>query len=257
MDKFRSSGVLQLITLFISLISLTTIVITNSIYQREVRRAEAQVSDSQSLPTTHYPSPTTHDLIPTAYNQSPTSKPSPTTHYSPPNTQTPTPTVKYNPSPTTQYSQPTSTPAPTPTTVPPTGNYQSVYVTYYGWPDNDPSGTAIAYPAGKYPTKHTFASGVGTYDDPVTFASDGTFSVGQIVYVPYIKKYAMKEDLCATCSGNHIDIWMESDASYESQLIQCQRHWTRSSTQIEINPPSNRTVEYTYLFNKTNGQCLN
>lgn len=43
--------------------------------------------------------------------------------------------------------------------------------------------------------------GVGTYSNPVTFASaPGEFSSCEIIYVPYLKKYARFEDYCAQCS---------------------------------------------------------
>ncbi len=125
-----------------------------------------------------------------------------------------------------------------------------VYITYYGFNDNDPPGKAIAYPKSSYSkSKHDEASGVGTYDNPVTFASDPElFSVGTIIYIPYIKKYAIMEDLCVTCSKNykngrkHIDVWAGGDGTNAQKLYECENRWTRESEIIELNPPGNRLV---------------
>ena len=44
-------------------------------------------------------------------------------------------------------------------------------------------------------------AGTGTYSDPLTFASgSGEFNTCEIIYVPYLKKYARYEDYCAQCS---------------------------------------------------------
>ena len=145
------------------------------------------------------------------------------------------------------------------------GEITNVYVTYYGWPDNDPPGGAIAYPSDEYSeTLHNSTGGDGTYDNPISFASDpDLFSPGTIIYVPYIKKYIIMEDMCVTCIENwqdnekkHIDIWMESNENYEDELYACQNQWTRSKTEIELNPPKDRKVSDDPLFNKEKGNCL-
>lgn len=148
----------------------------------------------------------------------------------------------------------TARPVITSAPVPNNSSLIKAIVTYYGWPDNDPPGTAIAYPV-----IHRGAGGTGTYQDPITFASSSQFSKGQILYVPYIKKYVIKEDLCASCTGNWIDIWMNSNSNYSSQVTACERYWTRwqgNETNIEINPPSNREVDTRPLFNINTGVCL-
>jgi len=134
----------------------------------------------------------------------------------------------------------------------------NVYVTYYGFSDNTPPGPAIAYPASRNSTTlHESAGGVGTFQDPMTFAADPNFlSVGTKIYLSYIRKYAIMEDLCATCGAGHVDIWMDSDGSHESELYACQNRFTRKSQEIEINPPIGRVVSTTPLFNKSNGECL-
>jgi hypothetical protein len=74
-------------------------------------------------------------------------------------------------------------------------------VTLYGWPDNSPPGNAIAYPADQgYPTIHNVASGVGTYSDPVTYATDqDELPIGTIVYDPHLHRYFIMEDDCTEC----------------------------------------------------------
>ncbi len=140
-------------------------------------------------------------------------------------------------------------------TAKPIVNTSSVYITYYGFNDNDPPGRAIAYPKSEYGNAiHNEASGVGTYENPLTFASDpDLYPVGTRLYVPYIKKYVVMEDLCATCSKNyksgrkHIDIWAGGDGSNPDALYECENRWTRESETIEVNPPAGREVSLTPL----------
>lgn len=163
--------------------------------------------------------------------------------------------------------QPTSTPTPTPTSIPVKpaqneGTTISTFVTYYGWADNTPPGTDIAFP-GQPNTIHTAAGGTGTYDDPITMASDpNVWSVGTKMYLPYIKKYVIMEDICGGCTNNkntgkyHIDIWMNSDSRNTDKLLDCENFYTRQSVQAEINPPADREVDNTPLFDPVTGICL-
>jgi 3D (Asp-Asp-Asp) domain-containing protein len=54
------------------------------------------------------------------------------------------------------------------------------------------------------------AGGTGTYLDPITFAADPTiFPEGSTIYVPYLSRYFIMEDLCPGCMGaTHTDLWM-------------------------------------------------
>ncbi|HXT94923.1 MAG TPA: hypothetical protein VN853_01395, partial [Polyangia bacterium] len=97
---------------------------------------------------------------------------------------------------------------------------QAVYLTFYGWPDNSPPGGAIAYPQnGGFPTVHDTAGGTGTYDDPITFATDkAELPVGTRLFAPVLEKYLIMEDDCAECDTDwsssrkwHIDVWMNSN----------------------------------------------
>ena len=145
------------------------------------------------------------------------------------------------------------------------GTTQSVYVTFYGWADNSPPGGAIAYPKnGGYPTLHNTAGGVGTYADPITFATDqAEIPAGTIVYVPFIEKYVMMEDDCVECDTDwtssrkwHIDLWMNSSAAENAtSLASCEGSWTRSATVVEIGAPPGRTVTTAPLFDPATNAC--
>jgi hypothetical protein len=145
------------------------------------------------------------------------------------------------------------------------GTVMSVYVTFYGWADNSPPGGAIAYPKSDgYPTVHETAGGAGTYADPITFATDkAEFPVGTILYVPFIEKYVIMEDDCVECDSDwtsshkwHIDVWMNSDATETaSSLASCEDRWTRDSTAVESDPPSDRAVTTPPLFTPATNTC--
>ncbi len=131
------------------------------------------------------------------------------------------------------------------------------YVTFYGWPDNDPAGNGIAYPG-----LHKGASGTGTYADPITFATDPKeWKPGTILYLPYLKRYVIMEDSCAECITDwktgkyHIDIWLESNGSFDSQVLACENTLTREKTSVEVDPPPDRPVDATPLFDTKSGKC--
>lgn len=177
---------------------------------------------------------------------------------SPTPTLTPTPTITPTPIPTLT---PTPTPAPTITKIP--LNTKNFYITFFGWPDNTPSGRAIAYPKDRFPAaKHNETGGVGTYSDPITFASDPDhIPVGTIYYAPYIKKYIVMEDLCVGCveswstSVPHIDIWMESNENFSGELWHCQRRWTRKEIEVIVSPPADMAVNTQPMFDVNTGSC--
>ncbi|KAE8377712.1 hypothetical protein BDV26DRAFT_292937 [Aspergillus bertholletiae] len=100
-----------------------------------------------------------------------------------------------------------------PLTIPQSCYVQDAVHTFYGYPDNDPPGCAIAYDCGRGLT----AGGVGTFDDPVTFATaPGEFEICEIIYDPYLRKYLRMEDYCGSCNQSwdsevwQIDIWTGS-----------------------------------------------
>jgi hypothetical protein len=150
--------------------------------------------------------------------------------------------------------------APSPATVP-------QLMTFYGWPDNDPPGNAIAYPHSQFPSAiHESAGGTGTYVDPITMASDpAEWPVGTKMYVPFLRKYVVMEDLCAQCVTDwqqahiyHIDVWMNSNATSGQgpALRQCQNSWTQNAAVTEVNPPPDRMVDLRPLFDPATNTCL-
>ncbi len=131
-------------------------------------------------------------------------------------------------------------------------------LTFYGFPDNDPPGNIISYPK-----IHQVAGGTGTYEDPITVAivttdNGGNWAPGTLMYVPYLKKYLIVEDECATCVPDQIDVWMNSDSNFPSEVLQCQKTWTpKEPVEVEINPPADREVITIPLFDTSTGQCSN
>lgn len=217
---------------FLSIFILLSFVVSASAKGRWYRKPRITPRPTPTMTTTPTATP--------AATMVPTTKP----------TIKPTPTVTKSPTPIEMA----PTPAPTNS-----ANSLTVYVTYYGWPDNDPAGTAIAYPkVDGYPTIHNGAGGIGTFNDPITFAAKvGRFPVGTKIYVPYIKKYVILEDTCASCTTNWIDIWMESDGNNTNKVIACEEYWTKENQLVEVNPPAGREVSTLPLFNKSTGVCLN
>jgi hypothetical protein len=145
-------------------------------------------------------------------------------------------------------------------------------VTLYGWPDNSPPGDAIAYPEnGGYPTIHDVASGVGTYANPITYATDqAELAVGTIVYYPYLHRYFIMEDDCTECDEDwtgsgpdggpglyHIDLWIGGENGNSNDVINCEDNLTQNSEQVIIDPPSTEPVDTTPLFNSSTNACYN
>lgn len=147
----------------------------------------------------------------------------------------------------------------------PSGRSQAVYMTFYGWPDNSPPGGAIAYPKSDgFPTVHETAGGAGTYDDPITFATDkAEFPVGTLLFAPVLEKYLVMEDDCAECDTDwsssqkwHIDVWMNSNGTDDSNaVLGCEDRWTQSTTVVEVDPPAGRPATAPPLFDPTTNVC--
>jgi hypothetical protein len=137
---------------------------------------------------------------------------------------------------------------------------QAVYMTMFGWPDNSPPGPDIAYP-GPAP-RHAQAGGVGTYDDPVTFASSPKeFRVGSRVYVPWLKKYFVMEDSCASCVSDwrrshrwHVDMWVGGEGGDVASVLACEDRLTANVTLVS-NPARGLSVDSTPLFDSRTNTC--
>jgi hypothetical protein len=110
-------------------------------------------------------------------------------------------------------------------------------ITFYGWPDNSPPGNQIAHPI-----IHKHAGGDGTYCNPTTFATERannqTIPYGIKIYVPFIKQYFIREDLCASsgpkrgsgsngCHKLWFDLWIGGTGkSNKHAVIACERRLT-------------------------------
>ena len=110
-------------------------------------------------------------------------------------------------------------------------------ITFYGWPDNSPPGNQIAHPV-----IHEHAGGDGTYCNPTTFATERannkTIPYGIKIYVPFVKQYFVREDLCAAsgpkkgsgsngCKKLWFDLWIGGNAKSKAhEVIECERQLT-------------------------------
>ncbi len=121
------------------------------------------------------------------------------------------------------------------------------FMTLYGWADNSPPGPGIAHPC-----LHGTAGGMGTFSNPVTFATDvSELGWCQVIYVPYMKRYFIHEDECSECDSDwaqfhlyRFDMWAGGDARSriapeKKALRACESTWTRADS---IDDPANPTV---------------
>jgi hypothetical protein len=175
---------------------------------------------------------------------------------------TPAPSASGTPTPSpTQSAAPTKPKPPGAIQPPPPastggGQTQRFLVTFYAAPDNDPPGRTIAYPKA-----HSQAGGVGTYRDPITFAtSKAELPIGTVVYYPYLKRYFVMEDDCTDCDADwtgggpnggpgyrHIDLW--AGASTNSGITNCENALTQSGqVPVVVNPPADLTVDTTPIY---------
>ncbi len=142
-------------------------------------------------------------------------------------------------------------------------------MTYYGWYDNTPPGCATAYSG--------CAGGIGSYKDPITFASYvKEFPVGTIVYYPTVEKYFVMGDSCQECKADwvgkgpdggphlhHLDLWIGGKGGNEFDVINCEDALTQGLpdgkpllTPVIIDPPSNLPVSTEALFSVRTGHCF-
>ena len=148
---------------------------------------------------------------------------------------------------------------------------QQTFLTFYGWYDNTPPGGDISYPQ-----IHDTAGGVGTYADPITFAtSTSELKAGTKVWVPRVRKYFIMEDSCQECgadwSGNgpnggpglwHLDLWLGGQGGNAMNAIDCEdalTHYNADNTPtlepVVIDPPSTEPYDSTPIFNTSTGAC--
>ncbi|TAL19645.1 hypothetical protein EPN90_02895 [Patescibacteria group bacterium] len=144
------------------------------------------------------------------------------------------------------------------------GALQSTYFTSYGYNDNDDGqghfGTAaIAYPDSFHPVA---TEGLGTYTDPITFATDQReIPVHTIIYVPFLQKYFRMDDACGACTNDwnngqkwRTDLFMGGNSALQPEpaLANCEAYITRKDI-MYINAGPGYTVDTTPLF--SNGVC--
>ncbi len=177
-------------------------------------------------------------------------------------------------------------PAKTAKTIP-TGTNSSFTLdsmTFYGYFDNSPPGTAIAHPV-----LHSGAGGVGTFDDPITFAVapevQNRVPPGTKIYIPSLQKYFIMEDDCTSsgpggqpvqgigCDGelengvNEFDLWIDGDphknatdnpgsgsGNNNSNMTDCEDTLTASKVKVIMRATSGQTVNTKPLLN--NGKCI-
>ena len=157
-------------------------------------------------------------------------------------------------------------------------------MTFYGYFDNSPPGTAIAHPV-----LHSGAGGVGTFDDPITFAVapevQNKVPAGTIMYIPSLKKYFIMEDDCTSsgpggvpvqgqgCDGelkagiNEFDLWIDGDphknaadnpgsgsGNNDSNMTDCEDTLTASKVTVIMNATDGQPVNTAPL--DKNGKCI-
>jgi hypothetical protein len=137
------------------------------------------------------------------------------------------------------------------------------FMTLYGYVDNSPPGTVIAHPC-----IHSGAGGTGSFEDPVTFATDvHELPWCKVIYVPYMERYFIHEDECSECDTDWVhrhlyrfDMWAGGNATSLHQperrsLLRCEDTWTRANSATDpnnptiiVNPPSNLPVTTVPIF---------
>jgi hypothetical protein len=164
--------------------------------------------------------------------------------------------------PTAGEEEPSTAPSTGPTGTGGAGTSATVNITFYGTYDNDPKGSMnIAHPV-----IHQQVGGVGTYADPLTFASpagDGAYEYGQIIYVPKVQKYFIKEDECAVswtaedgCGAvTMVDLYV-GNPSDEKVVVECENSLTDGEGEIILDPPSNLTVSPEKIWDQATGTCM-
>jgi hypothetical protein len=157
-------------------------------------------------------------------------------------------------------------------------------MTFYGYFDNSPPGTAIAHPV-----LHSGAGGVGTFDDPITFAVapevQNKVPAGTKIYIPSLEKYFIMEDDCTSsgpggepvqgqgCDGelkdgiNEFDLWIDGDphknatdnpgsgsGNNDNNMTNCEDTLTASKVTVIMNATDGKTVNTKPLDN--DGKCI-
>src|SRR5579859_6450435 len=107
------------------------------------------------------------------------------------------------------------------------------FATLYGWVDNSPPGNGTSAGSGH-------AGGVGTFANPLTFATDvAELPYNTKIYYPFLKKYFVHQDECTECDSDwkhlhkyRIDFWAGGDKNSvrnpeKAALLSCEDSLTR------------------------------
>ena len=156
-------------------------------------------------------------------------------------------------------------------------------ITFYGYFDNSPPGLAIAHPV-----VHGGAGGIGTFENPVTFAVapqvQKRVPPGTIMYIPHLQKYFIMEDDCTDsgpggqpvqglgCDGellsgkNEFDLWIDGDpkphvkdnpgsgsGNTNKNMTACEDKLTQDKVTVIMNASDGKPVDTTPMLN--NGVC--
>lgn len=148
-------------------------------------------------------------------------------------------------------------------------------ITFYGYPDNDDGnghfGTAVIahqlawLGRARYVDADglPFASGIGTFGDPITAAASAGnrfFPPGTLIYVTGLRKYFLIEDECASCTEEEwVDLWMESSSASDPEFVEwCESEWTEDDTllrDVVIDPPPGLEVDLVPFIDPITGAC--
>ncbi len=129
-------------------------------------------------------------------------------------------------------------------------------ITFYGWPDNSPPGNQIAHGV-----IHKHAGGNGTYCNPTTFATERKnnqeIPYGIKIYVPFIKQYFIREDLCTHsgpksgsgsngCTKLWFDLWIGGTGKSKAhEVIKCEQTLTpNNKVDVILYPKDGMPVAY-------------
>jgi hypothetical protein len=160
-------------------------------------------------------------------------------------------------------------------------------MTFYGWFDNSPPGCGIAHPV-IHTAKGGCAGGVGTFEDPITFAVapevQNNVPPGEIIYIPSLQKYFIMEDDCTGsgpggvavqgqgCDGeledgiNEFDLWIDGapagtpdnpgagPGNTDNNMTNCEDTLTASKVEVIMNATNGQPVNTAPLLN--NGVCI-
>ena len=137
------------------------------------------------------------------------------------------------------------------------------FTTFYAAGDNDPAPSrTIAYPKSDgFPTVHDKAGGIGTWANPVTFATDPhELKPGTRIYLPRLRKYFVMEDGCTSCTRawrhgkkRQIDLW--AGAYSGKALTHCEYALTLSAGQetVIVHASPGRGVDLRPLYSPKTG----